>query len=110
MEQTVVQHAFELWGPVGAMVAAVMAGGWVALRWLANRDDARNAKMVEMAEKMATVAEGCRAALSNNTAALQENGRAMTETLTRVANMEQTIETYFSLSDRSKSNTRRKNA
>lgn len=68
---SVAQHAFELWGPVGGLVVMVMIGGFMALKWLANRDDARNVKMLELAERVATAAESCKTALINNTAAMQ---------------------------------------
>ena len=48
------------WGPF----ALIAVGGWFALKWLAKRDDDRNAKLVSIIETFTTV-------VANNTTAMQ---------------------------------------
>jgi hypothetical protein len=69
---TVTKTAFELWGPVGGLVLLVMLAGWMALRWLADRDDSRNTKVMEVIERVATIAGRFNTTVANNTAAMHE--------------------------------------
>ncbi len=90
-EVTAIQHAVELWGPVGALVAAVLVGGWMALKWLANRDDARNAKTYELIDRVATIAEGFKTTVANNTAAMHEMKDASERMVLELGLMRDTI-------------------
>jgi hypothetical protein len=57
---TVLDKLLGLWGPFALMAV----GGWYALKWLAKRDDERNAKMLTIIETFTSV-------VANNTAAMQ---------------------------------------
>jgi intracellular sulfur oxidation DsrE/DsrF family protein len=66
------QHAVELWGPVGGLVAVIMVFQFMAIKWLAARDDKRNEKTDAMLERVTTV-------VANNTIAVQEITRSHDE-------------------------------
>lgn len=91
MEQQIFNSALDLWGPVGGLIAMVMIGGYMSLKWLATRDDARNTKMIEMIERISTIAEGCKVALVNNTAAMHEMKDASDRMVAELGNMRESV-------------------
>jgi hypothetical protein len=63
------QTAVELWGPIGGLlvilIACMMFAGQRALKWLADRDDTRNAALLKVTQDFSAV-------VANNTAAMEE--------------------------------------
>jgi hypothetical protein len=84
MEPTLVQSIFTIWGPFGL----VAVGGWYALKWLAQRDDSRNTKLVQLVEHVSNV-------VANNTQAVENMGRKSDILTGELSRLERSIESRF---------------
>lgn len=81
----VIDKLVGLWGPFALMAL----GGWYALKWLAKRDDERNAKMLTIIETFTSV-------VANNTAAMQAAAASSERMTNEFKNLEGRVEVLIS--------------
>jgi hypothetical protein len=80
MDPIIFQTVITQWGPFGLLAV----GGWFALKWLARRDDERNAMLFQSMRDTHEV-------VSNNTLAMRDMGAKSDAVVAELARLEKAI-------------------